>query len=392
MYQISEACKAALTGDHTQEVVAEVFQGFGRLLASTYSTPRIELDSTGEIKVEKGAKHSRSFSAKVLDPEGLLVPEDDMGWLDPLTRPQLQFYFDIGWEDDFGGHVERIPTGRFTLDRNQVEETGGEGAIMSITGNSRSSTSIQDNAWLQPYQMRNGVNWDYAILLALQDRRLDGWVQQFRFESSVTNMPLGVQLVPTEGSDPWADLQAMAVSDAKELLEDALGAFLLRTPADVTTLTDKDAVCQYVEAIGSASHEIGTTRDIDISKALNGAIVRGNAPWLLSPVIGVAWDDDSGSPTYYKGKFGRRAQTFDDSTVGDETQANAVARQKLAKILGVSEQVDFQTLPNPAHEPGDVIKVVFSGSKVDALVVLQSFTLPFDVGATMPVTINRVRK
>lgn len=392
MYNATDRCKLALTGSHTRTPVVEVYQGFQTMVASTYTTPRIEVDaSVGGIKVEYGAKHTRSLTSTILDAEGLLVPTRDMGTLDPVARPQVQTYSKIGWEDDLGYGEEIIPTGRFYIDKNTVVESGSEGVTMEIRGNSRSSTAIQDNRWTQPYQMLSNVTWDLAMQTALQDRNLPGWLQQFRFETSQNVMPLGVQLIPDDSSDPWAQLQAMAASDAKELLEDAFGAFVFRTPPNVKRLDRSAAVWQYVETPASPSHEVGSKRDIDITRAYNGAIVNGNAPWLLSPIQGVAWDNDPGSPTYFRGPFGMRPKTFSDETVGSEDQADAVAFQKLSTILGISEQIDFDTLPNPCHEPGDVVIVQMAATKVDDLVILQSFELPYSVEDRMPVMINRVR-
>lgn len=389
MWPISDACKAALAGSHTRTPIVEIFDGFGAMIAASYTTPRVALEPTGQISVDWTGKFVRSLSATVVDIDGQLAPAVDAPLVDPLRRPQLQSYFDIGWLDPLMGTQmsERIPSGRFVISRAQGTEVGS-GETIAIEGTSRSGALITDNAWLAPYNVPGGVPYSVAIRTALQDRKLAGWLQLFRFETSVTQTPFGIVFGNSGGSDPWVDLQQMAVSDGRELLEDQVGSFVLRTPP---TLDDGALPTASYNDVNSPRLRSSATRDVDTANAYNGVILRSSAPWLLVPVISVRWVDDPGSPLYYLGPFGKKPFQVDDATVATQDQADAACLVKFNKVTGVTEQISFNALPNPAHDPGDPIEVVSAATGVSSVALLRSFVLPFDVTAPMPCTVQRRR-
>lgn len=387
MWPISDACKAALLGPHTRVPVLEIFDGFGSMIAATYSTPAVHLDlsNPGGISVDWTAKYVRSLTAQIVDKDGSLAPALDAPMVDPLRYPQLQSYFDIDWPTNPGA-PERIPAGRFLISRATGTEQGS-GETIAIQGIARSGGLITNKTWLSPYNVPGGVPYSVAIRSALQDRSLPGWLQQFRFETSVTQSPFGMVFGGSGGSDPWTDLQQMAVADGKELLEDQVGSFVLRTPPK---LDGAVPVATY-DDVNSTRVRNSAVRDIDSANAYNGVILRSSAPWLLVPVISVKWVDDPGSPLYYLGSFGMKPFQVDDATVATQDQADAACLVQFNKVTGVTEQISFSALPNPAHDPGDAIEIVSEATGVSDVALLRTFTLPFDVTQPMQATVQRRR-
>lgn len=392
MYPISAACKAALLGSHTRTPVLEVYSGFGPLVASTYSNPRIQLDpDAGDdgIRVDRTAKHVRMLTATIVDVDGSLAPQINQPIIDPLRGPQIQAYFDIGWFDPPTGQavVERIPAGRFLITRTTGTESG-VGETIAIEGTSRSSKVVERNTWLAPYNVIPAVGYDQAIRAALIDRSYAGWIQQFRFEASAAVTPYGMVLGLDGSSDPWAELQQMAITDGRELLDDQLGGFLYRTPPSANGAT---SVWSYDESVSSPRLRNTVTRETDLDNAYNGVLLTGSAPWLTVPVSSVKWDEDPTSPTYFRGPFGQHPLSVDDVAVATQEQADAACIAKFNDVIGVTEQVGLEALPNPAHDPGDIVTVISSATGLADLAVLQAFTLPFDVEHSMPATIARRR-
>ena len=395
MWPISEGCRAALKTDHSLDVVAEVYDGFRSLIASTYGTPRIEMLGDGAITVERKALHTRVVSFSVIDTDGALIPTFEQRYLDPLYRPQVQFYFDVGWADETGDHVERIPAGRFALDDNDAVEREG-GALMQCTGTGRSSALVSQNPWTSPFPIPDGITWDAAIKLALGDRcgltiadpvtALSGWSPIFRFSPSTALTPKGIVLGGDSRSDPWAELQKFAEGDGKELIEDATGGFVLR-PIPTTA----GAVVWHYDETEESTALGSMHRKMRVADVYNGVIVRCSAPWLLFPVTGVAWDTDPFSPTYYLGPFGMKPKLIDDAIASTVGQANAAAAVHLGATLGLVEEMPFDALTNPAHDPGDVVSIGSEALAVTDVALLDSFTLPFDVGRPMTVVVRRTR-
>lgn len=360
------------------------------MIASTYASPAFILLPDGEIHVERRAAHSRTLTATVIDVDGSLAPSVTQQTFDPLQLPQMQVYFDIGWNDPLSGvaMTERIPVGRFVIQTATPSEMG-DGSTIPITGVSRSSAAISRNKWVKPYNVPSSISYDKAIAAALTDRTLRGWQQQYRFETSTFDTAFGMTFGGDSRSDPWADLQQLADADGKELTEDALGAFVLRTPPDPTRAVP---VWAYDELPGSGKIPNTLKRTVDVTQAYNGVILRSSASWLTVPVLSTMWDTDPSSPTYYLGPFGQNAFETDSAMVSTQQQGDLAAAAKYLSVGGITEQIDVEGRPNPAHEEADVVTAASEITGVNDVALLEAFTLPFDPTRTMPVTIRRRRR
>lgn len=132
----------------------------------------------------------------------------------------------------------------------------------------------------------------------------------------------------------------------------------------------------------------------------NGVIVKGSAPWLLYGVSAEAWDTTVSSPTYYDPAnpsgsiIGPHPEYIEDSLVSNATEALALAVAKLPDVLGIEEQISFNTVPLPHLEAGDVVTVAHPvfGAVAPRLILDQLTTpLTFDAGAQTANTRRRTR-
>lgn len=386
MYPISDALRAALTRSFTFHTITEVHDGSGVLIATSYAdTGRIEVLSV-EVVVERRAKFARSFTAEVVDVDGLFVPAYDAATLDPLARPQIVFSWEVFWHDETGDHSEPVPLGRFVVEENLSKAPGGDGALLTISGRQR-CVLISENPWTAPYEISAGITYPEAIEAILVDRAV-GWTPVVRADVGTEVTPAGIVLGGDDRSDPWADAQKLAEADGMELFEDATGAFVLRRIPDPKNGTP---VWTFDESEESSMLP-DESRRVSSAEMHNGVIVRGSAPWLLFPVQGIAWDDDPQSPTYYQGPFGRKPKQVDDAQVASEEHANETAAALLPDVLGVTEEVPFHALPNPALDQGDIVRLVSSALKVDDVALIESLRVTSDPSASFDGTIRRQRR
>jgi hypothetical protein len=109
-----------------------------------------------------------------------------------------------------------------------------------------------------------------------------------------------------------------------------------------------------------------------------------DADWRLRIFL---WDNDPQSPTFYDGPFGKRPVFFDEEYdhLPSQTEAERLARERLAMYAGETRALDLSAVYNPLLEPGDIIEVVFPDGLVEEHIV---DAITFDLGpsARMDIT------
>lgn len=91
----------------------------------------------------------------------------------------------------------------------------------------------------------------------------------------------------------------------------------------------------------------------------NIMVATGEAGDSTPPARGVARDDNSLSPTYWRGRFGPVPEFFSSPFITTNAQAASAARSLLQKSLGLPYNVDFRSVANPALEPYDPIRIAY---------------------------------
>jgi hypothetical protein len=139
-------------------------------------------------------------------------------------------------------------------------------------------------------------------------------------------------------------------------------------------------------AAGDGGVLISANRGMSSDGVYNAVLARGeNTETNSPPVSALAVDDDPTSPTYWEGPFGHRPLFYTSSTLTSQAAALSAAKLKLRAAKAPNATGDLSSLPNPALEPGDVLRVVYGdGSK--ELHQVQSFSVPLDVGGDFQIT------
>ena len=118
---------------------------------------------------------------------------------------------------------------------------------------------------------------------------------------------------------------------------------------------------------------------LDRTGTYSGIVVRGQTAAGV-PIEGSARDTDPTSPTYHLGPFGLVELVYDSASVQTQAAADALAAQLLAEHLGLARSLTIETVPNPALELGDTVRLAFpDGREEDHLIGV--LALPLDATA-----------
>jgi hypothetical protein len=179
------------------------------------------------------------------------------------------------------------------------------------------------------------------------------------------------------GSDPWEELSKVAKSYGLEMFFDANGDFVVQYLPLLTGPSD------WTFRAGSN----GTLIDRDLDQTDEGvcnAVLVMNSEGMLA----YAADGDAGSTTYVYGPFGQRVHIENTDLQLNETQAMALAQKLLSQKLGLMQELNITSVPMPALEPGDIVRV-FDSAGIDSQYNVVAVTIPLDLVTPMTTLVRR---
>lgn len=191
----------------------------------------------------------------------------------------------------------------------------------------------------------------------------------------------------TTGADGWlqVDLGAVMLIDRVKVWHyypDGRTYYSPRTEVseDGANWTVVSKPAQYAET--SAGH----TRDFPLTKAryvrdyISGSTANIGNHWIEVEVYA------------RESRFGDVPTFMQSEYVTTVAQAEAVAKARLRQTLGAVEGMNIVSVPHPAHEPGDAIKVVRERQKVDKKYIIKSLTMPLSAQAPLNITMQESRR
>jgi hypothetical protein len=165
-----------------------------------------------------------------------------------------------------------------------------------------------------------------------------------------------------------------------EVYADADGTFVIAELPDVLTTTPV-----WTIAAGEGGAYIRAARGMSAGDIRNGWLVRGeNTETNTAPVTELVVDTDPGSPTYWDGPFGHRPGFYSSATITTSAAAIAAGTLLLRASVAPNASADISALPNPALEPGDVLRVVYPDGTAE-LHQVHSVPIDLGVGAAMDI-------
>lgn len=283
---------------------------------------------------------------------------------------------------------ELVPVGHGMIDKTTVNAVGGTtgtGTVTNVTSSTAViargggqtgggtsikihvtdlSGSIKRNVWAQPYTVPSGLNYGAAAQAMVLNRLPDQTA--FAISSTTRVTPLLVYGMQ-QGGDPWQDIQDLATAIGYEAFFDAKGVFVFRPVPDPSV---GDAVWVFDETINPLVSEV--TRELSNEQTFNHVIVAGQSTSSSNPVTAEAFDNNASSPTYILGPYGEVTERVTLSTVTTQDQAQAAANALLLNSLGGADTVTLACVPQPALEPGDIVKINCGDVLVDGNYMINS--------------------
>ena len=355
MYEVSDRFLQRLAESHTVATRVQLFLTDGRV---------VDLEHTGGgVTVDRGQSVRRTCT--VTGADVTLIPRSPTDQLATYgARLRLARGVDYG-----DGTSELVPLGVFRLDA--VEGDLGQGPV-TLQGKDLSAV-IADDKFTEPYTATGTV---VSAVTALIVRS----ISDAAVITDIVDAAIGRRTFDIEG-DPWAAVQEIAAVAGAVVYPNADGVFVIATLPDLLTTEPAWAV----EAVEGGVYLSGT-RAMTSDSVFNGVLARGeNTADNVAPVSYLATDSDPNSPTYWSGPFGRRPMFYSSSTLITLGACTQAATLKLAAARSPNAGGNFSSLPNPALEAGDVLRVLHEDGTRE-LHQVAAFTVPLDLGGDFPIS------
>ncbi|WP_055693364.1 DUF5047 domain-containing protein [Streptomyces prasinopilosus] len=362
MYPVSDRFLARLAESHTPITKVQLFLTTGDV---------IDLEHTGgSVTVDRAQAIRRTCSVTIPDPA--LIPRTPSDQLAVYgARLRISRGVEYGRPDD----TELVPLGVFRLDSADGDVSEGP---VTLQGKGL-EVVIADDKFTTRYRASGTA---VSAIAAIIRRSIpDADVLPL-----ITDVTIGSRWFDLE-ADPWAGCQEIAAAAGAEVYANADGVFVISTLPDPLTTEPIWAV----EAVEGGVY-ISGNRAMTSDGVHNGVHARGeNASDGIPPVSALVVDNDPGSPTYWSGPYGRRPTFYSSSTLNSTAACQRAARLKLAEARAPNASGDISSLPNPALEPGDVIRVTHEDGTRE-LHQVASFSVPLDLGGDFPISTISARE
>lgn len=357
MYSVSDRFLAALAEDHNPVTLAQLFRTDG-----VVETLPI---TGGSVPVDRGSTVRRTCSVTSADTS--LIPRTPTDKL-AVYGARLRISCGVAYSD---GTQELAALGVF-----RVDEVSGDVDDGPVTINGKGLEQVvSDDKFTEPYRTSGTA---VAAVTALIQRSIPDAAVINRAVDAV----IGSRTYDIQG-DPWTAVVECAAAIGAEVYADADGVFIIAELPDLLAATPV-----WTVAAGEGGVYVSANRGMSTDGVFNGVYASGdNTESNAIPVSALVVDTDPGSPTYWSGPFGHRPTFHSSATLITTAMCINAATLKLRAAIAPNSTADISSLPNPALEPGDVIRVVYpDGTK--ELHQVASFTVPLDGGSFAIQTIS----
>ena len=350
MYAVTARFLAALAESHTPVFEAKLFRPTGAVEPFALTG--------GSVTVDRKSATRRTCSVQCADTS--LIPRTAT---DRLATYGAQVRLARGVQ--VGEYREVVPLGVFRLDGVDGDVDVGP---VTLQGKSLECV-VSDDKFTAPYRASGTV---VSAITALIQRSLP--TAAVVLGPATVDAPIGPRTWDVQ-ADPWAAVQELAAVVGAEVYCDADGTFVIATLPDPLSV----APVWTVKA-GAGGAYISAGRGMSADGVKNGWLVSGeNTETDVAPVQQLVVDTDPTSPTYWGGPFGRRPDFYSSATIINSAAAIAAGNLLLRKSVAPNASADITSLPNPALEAGDVLRVIYpDGTK--ELHQANSFTVPLEIG------------
>ena len=375
MYPVSSRFLKTIRRSGDRKTVVDVYQGAVKMASDI---PVID----GSLKVDRNSRSRRSGSLTLGDPS--FFPKVSSGLFAPYST-EIVIRSGLVYTD---GSEELVPLGVFLVNDNQADEA--EGLIPTIQFFDRAhrvyetSTHVSDGGPLMlPTNHPFSGSPAQTAIETILSYPAPGWP---------TNTLWGVYIDPAlsnpilpggsfEGdTDRWQVALDLAEIMGADVYFDVFGSAVVKPVPGITPDTKStDAV--FTINSGEDGVMISLSQNITRENTYNRVVMLGATPDGESPqAMAVVADTNPASPTYWNGLFGKKTLRVSNSRLVSDEQCLIAAQAKLKNSLGLSKNVSFGSIANPALDVGDIILVIYPDG-TEEIHLLDSFDLPLGNGS-----------
>jgi hypothetical protein len=319
----------------------------------------------GAVKVDRGSDVRRSLSLSVASPSEFPVSATDK-----FAVYGQRIYVEAGVKY-LDGSVERVPAGTFV-----ITDISGDIHTGPLT-----ITASGLEILFKRYLWDNATSTKgYANAAAFLAAKIPAIAPGASFVNASTLGATTALATKTwdARTDAWTSFREVADSVGCELFADANGSFRL---VDVPDPTSSSLSPVWEVTAGEGGVMVSASMSLSASGVYNRVVVTGeNSSDNAPPVQGVATITNTSDPLYYGGPFGKVTKVVSSSLVTTTGQANAMAAALLAKYRAPNRTVELESVPNPALDAGDCIRVDYGAAALPELHIAHSFDIPLTVG------------
>lgn len=377
MYPTSNEFQSTIIDDHRSVVKCE-------LLVDDVNTTEITDIVDGIVTLDSTAAIRGSCQVTLVDSDGRLTPTEATDLLMPYGN---EIKLSRGVKLRVSGDEEFVPLGIFLITRTTISETP-EGLVIQLDGYDRAKR-FEYNRLTAPYKIASGTN----VVTAIQEL-LESKDANVEFASTTTNYTTP-KVVLEEQTDVWSGALQLAQAIGYTVYFDNDGLCRIEPVPDI----DDSPVVWTYDTSQVTSTLLGIEQTFDRELTYNHVIASGETSGTTAPVRGEAFDNDPESPTNIDGKLGDVPYFMVSPFIVTADQAEDAARRQLQKVIGGVEEMSFNAIVNPAHQPDDFVLVKHTRTYadgedvalVDAVYALDAVTIPLAPAGVMSARTRRRR-
>lgn len=373
--------------NHRIHIANQIEDGDGNVLSQQFGV------EGGDVTIDRTAAVRRSarievtpFNAAgdITDPSVLeqlaetLIPDEASDVFAPYgNKIRLWYRIEVpGYvHPTYGDNLYPFPLGVLRLSSVDIVDDGTPRLSITAYDDSR---YVSKNKLTAAWIVAAGTNYGDAIIALVQNRLPSAQANPHTVTATTP------QIILDPESDPWQAVTDWAAAVGCQVYFDRYGLLTIEDEPD--PLTDPVS-WEYRDGTQDANAVLlSVGRGMSDDPGYNGIVLTSESTTLPAPIRIELWDDDPDSPTFALGPYGKVPYFKSSPLVVDYAGGGAMAYAELLKVMGGTETADFSIVPNPAHEPGDVVRAVRPLSRTDATALLDSFVVP--LAATEAMTIR----
>lgn len=324
----------------------------------------------GQVNIDSTAEITRSCTLSILDPDFVVGfdsedPTDTQAYSNRMIRAEYGVY---------------VPD----LDR-WVYVPVFHGPIISVTRTegvvdieAQGKEYLAKRAVWKTLSYPRGIRRHNAIIKLMRD--LTG-ERRFDFPSGAWSARLGKTLTPGYASDMWRWCSSLAEGIPAQLFYDGRGYLRLRRNPVRPSYTFKDGPGGTI--LTQPSMSFGTDGDVVNTVLVKGGTPKGAKRRVEHYAYLPASHPRSPETLARGGVKGYRLEVIEDDTLTSRAQVEQAAKRRIKELMVDDVEVEFDTLPIPHIEPGDVVRVDAGG--ITTQFRMSKFTIPLSHGGVSTV-------